>query len=71
MKGGGGGGGGGEEIGIPGETPLRRVSENAIYTKAGKFKPQPRLEPRTLALVAGYESRRANHDSTCQLSNYV
>ena len=33
---------GGEEIGVPGENPRRRASENATYWK---FKVQPRLEP--------------------------
>ena len=54
---------GGEETGVPGENPDDEL-QKMPHTKARKFKPQARLEPRTLTLVAGQESRRANRYTT-------
>ena len=38
--------------------------QKMMHTKAQNFMPQPRLKP---ALVAGYESRSANHYTTHSL----
>ena len=54
---------GGEETRVPGEKPNNEL-QKMPQTKAKNFKPQPRLEPHTLALVAGLESRHVNHHTT-------
>ena len=56
---------GGEETGVPGENPWRRASENTTY-KSPMIQAPSEIRARTIALVAGYESRRAYCYTTCR-----
>ena len=55
---------GGEETGVPGENPWWRASENATYYSP-KIQAPSETQTRTIALVAGKESRRANCYTMC------
>ena len=54
---------GGEETGVPGENPWRQASKNATYYSP-KIQAPSETRTRTIALVAGEESRHANRYTT-------